>query len=98
MCCSEQVGVKAPGTATTTTFLFLNSVVVVVGQQDHKTTHTVVAWKWIHTFAGLVCDGHAADLVEVALVCDVGDVVEGDVLRERLAGERCHFVCVCVCV
>lgn len=44
------------------------------------------------TLARLVGHGHAADLVEAALVGDVGDVAEGDVVGERLAGERCHFV------
>lgn len=34
MCCSWQVGVKAPGTATRTTFLFWNSAPVVLLARD----------------------------------------------------------------
>lgn len=94
MCFSAQVGVKAPGTATRTTFFSLNST-----KRMSVSLESKISEHWtrrLHTFAGVVLDGQAA-AVEAGLVGGVRDVEEADVLGEGLAGERCHFECL-VCL
>lgn len=53
MCFSWQVGVKAPGTATRTAFLFLNSIYIYVRAQERK---TLAWWLFLTTEKVMVLD------------------------------------------
>lgn len=90
MCFSEQVGVKAPGTATMTTFLSLNSAVVCESVEGKHSGGGGCVGSRMRTFAGIELLREAAG-IEARLLRRVRDVHEGDVLREGLADERCHF-------